>query len=71
MRPAAILVMLAGALALSGCLNWQAGYDNAARHECFSEPDDATRRACLDRAEANARQQRAEQRGERSATASN
>lgn len=60
MKNGAAQLMLAGALAMavSGCINWQAGYDNAARTECQSDPDDGARRACLDRVDANARAQR-------------
>jgi hypothetical protein len=50
------------ALALSSCINWQAGYDEAARRECRSEIDNGERRACLDRTEENASRQRAERR---------
>ena len=49
---------------LSGCLNWQASYDEAARSQCRTLPDASERRACLDRASDNSREQRAHQRGE-------
>ena len=35
-------------LGLSGCINWQAAYDNAARRDCRKEVDIDARRACLD-----------------------
>jgi hypothetical protein len=58
-RPA--LLALA-ALNLSGCINWQGGYDQAARTECgrLANPDE--RRACLDAVERNASERRAERR---------
>jgi hypothetical protein len=56
------LVFLAP-LVLSGCLAWQAGYDNYARKQCAENPNDADLRACLDRANENAREQRERQRG--------
>ena len=49
---------------LGGCLNWQASYDEAARRQCRALPDASERRACLDRASNNSRQQRDHQRGE-------
>jgi hypothetical protein len=49
-------------LGLSGCMNWQATYDNAARSDCRERIDSAERRACLDRVEENSRQHRADQR---------
>ncbi|MDP3740406.1 MAG: hypothetical protein Q8R02_23670 [Hyphomonadaceae bacterium] len=50
------------ALALSGCINWQGGYDQAARNECgrLASPDE--RRACLDAVERNASEKRADRR---------
>jgi len=47
---------------LSGCINWQAGYDNAARTDCREQVDSGERRACLDRVEENSRQHRADRR---------
>ena len=57
----AILLMLAVG-ALSGCLNWQESYNVAARADCMKLPDIGERQACLDAAERNASQKRAEQR---------
>lgn len=34
-------------LACSGCLNWQATYDDAARRDCNALIDDSARRDCL------------------------
>lgn len=34
-------------LAASGCLNWQAAYDSAARGDCNDIPEDTARRDCL------------------------
>lgn len=56
MRVAPALLL---ALLLAGCVNWQSGYDNAAWNACMRNPDDGQRRACLDAAEANAREKRA------------
>jgi hypothetical protein len=56
------ILLVAAVLSLGGCINWQANYDYTARRQCSADPDDKSRRACLDRVEANARDQRAEQR---------
>jgi hypothetical protein len=45
--------------ALSGCLNWQATYDELARNQCRALPGASDRSACLDHAADNARQKRA------------
>lgn len=58
----AAFIGFALALTLAGCINWQAGYDNAARNQCYREPGDRDRRDCLDRADANAQEKRAERR---------
>lgn len=34
-------------LASSGCLNWQATYDEAARRDCNTMIEDSARRDCL------------------------
>ena len=34
-------------LAMSGCLNWQATYDDAARRDCNGLIEDNARRDCL------------------------
>lgn len=34
-------------LATSGCLNWQAAYDSAARGDCNDLIEDSARRDCL------------------------
>lgn len=34
-------------LAASGCLNWQAAYDSAARGDCNDLIEDSARRDCL------------------------
>ena len=51
------------ALALAGCLNWQAGYDNAAQSDCRDLIDADERRVCLDQVERNSGEHRAENRG--------
>lgn len=50
------LLLAAACLALSACadLNWQETYNNAARADCRENVDADTRRACLDKVEANA-----------------
>jgi hypothetical protein len=50
------------AFALSGCIDWQSGYDHSARTDCgaLTSPDE--RRACLDAVEKNASEKRAERR---------
>ncbi len=60
----AIGLALGLALGLSGCVNWQASYDEAARNQCRASPDAAERRACLDRASDNSREKRADHRAE-------
>jgi hypothetical protein len=54
-----IIVLGTALLMLSGCLNWQAGYDHAAREECRKQSSDDVAR-CLAAVEANARKQAAE-----------
>jgi hypothetical protein len=49
---------------LTGCLNWQASYDELARNHCRALPDASDRSACLDQVEANARQKRADRRSD-------
>lgn len=50
-------------LALCGCLNWQEGYNNAARSDCRQNVNADERRACLERVEDSAADHRAAQRG--------
>ena len=62
---AALLGLALGpALGLSGCVNWQGSYDEAARNQCRASPDAAERRACLDRVSDNSREKRADHRGQ-------
>ena len=56
------IVMLA--LACSGCINWQGGYDHSARKECGALVSAYERRACLDAVEHNASSRRADRRAE-------
>ena len=53
-----ILVVIA-ALAPSGCLDWQAAYDHAARRECGQLADSDERQACLNQVQTNSSEQRA------------
>lgn len=53
-----LLVAGVAALAASGCINWQASYDHAARSSCLNNPDDSRRRACLQAVETNSRWRR-------------
>lgn len=53
------LLVLPAMAALSGCLNWQATYDELARNQCRALPGASDRSACLDHAADNARQKRA------------
>lgn len=62
MRIALALLALTG---LSGCINMQAAYDNAAWQECMRNPNDSGRRACVDRVQENGREKRADQRASR------
>ena len=49
-------------LCLSGCINWQAAYDSAARNDCTDVVSAEDRQACLTQVERNASERRAEQR---------
>ncbi len=49
-------------LCLSGCINWQAAYDSAARSNCDDVISAEDRQACLTQVERNASERRAEQR---------
>ena len=51
-----LIVMLA--LTCSGCINWQGGYDHAARKDCGALVNPEERRACLEAVEQNANAQR-------------
>ena len=59
------MLIAISALALSGCLNWQEGYNSLARADCRKLPDDSDRRACLNSVERNASEKRAQQRSAR------
>lgn len=54
--------LLLAATLLSGCLNLQAGYDNAARAQCRGVDNQGDRQACLNKVDDNSRERRAEQR---------
>ncbi|CAN0484789.1 unnamed protein product [Phaeothamnion confervicola] len=59
------LAFLAFAAAmLSGCINWQGGYDHSARQECGNLTGPDERRACLDAVEKNASEKRADRRAD-------
>jgi len=51
-------------LCLSGCINWQAAYDGAARSDCDQLISAEARQACLRQVERNASERRAEQRSQ-------
>lgn len=48
-----ITLIVLACLAASGCLNWQASYDDAARRDCNALIDDSARRDCLAAVEQN------------------
>jgi hypothetical protein len=50
------------ALVLSGCLDWQAAYDQAARRDCRKIVDSSARQACLDQVERNSSDRREQRR---------
>ncbi len=47
MRVMRIAIVGLACLAASGCLNWQATYDEAARRDCNDLIEDSARRDCL------------------------
>jgi hypothetical protein len=57
-----IALLILAAAPLSGYLNFQADYDNAARAQCREVTNQHDRQACFDRVENNSRERRAEQR---------
>jgi hypothetical protein len=62
MKRVVVLAALALPVLLSGCLNWQGTYDNAARAECQRIIDSTERQACLNRVVENSHQRAAENR---------
>lgn len=62
---ASVVVASLAASVAGGCLNWQAGYDYAARRECQANPDDVDRRACLNQVEQVARERKTASDGSR------
>ncbi len=56
------IAIAAAALLLSGCLDLQANYDNAARAQCREITNQLDRQECLARVEENSRIQREERR---------
>jgi len=57
-----IALLIFAAAPLSGCLNLQAGYDNAARAQCREITNQHDRQACFDRVDDNSSERRAAQR---------
>lgn len=49
-------------IALTGCINWQAAYDSAARRDCTAIVDAGERQDCLTSVETNASERRADKR---------
>lgn len=49
-------------LCLTGCINWQAAYDSAARNNCADVVSAEDRQSCLTQVERNASERRAEHR---------
>jgi hypothetical protein len=63
-RTLAGLAIMSALPSLTGCLNWQAAYDEAARNQCRALPDTSERQSCMDRAADNSRERRADRRGD-------
>jgi hypothetical protein len=63
-RSLAGLAILSALLGLTGCLNWQGTYDEAARGECRALPNTSDRQSCMERAADNSRERRTDRRGD-------
>ena len=57
-----MIAFCAACISLSGCINWQAAYDSAARRDCNDVIAADARQECLAQVERNASERRAEQR---------